>query len=64
MDKFAKQVEQTKEDHWYKWLENANSNELWNVNRFLQKSPTDFGKESVPALQKKDGTIAKLTSVK
>ncbi|CCA76397.1 hypothetical protein PIIN_10390 [Serendipita indica DSM 11827] len=46
-----KTVRNSKEEHWWRWIENANSGDLWNINRFQGQSSSDGSKERIPPLK-------------
>ena len=53
---FAKAIEDAKATHWQEWIENISGNDVWKVNKYMNASPTDFGCQRIPHLNRPGGT--------
>lgn len=53
-NKYAEAIKQTKRDHWFNWLENISSEEIWIANKYLNSDPSDGSPSRIPTLNLKN----------
>ena len=53
---FAKEIDDAKSTHWREWIEQVKGDDVWKVNKYMNASPTDFGCQRIPHLNRPDGT--------
>lgn len=54
--KFSHCVEDSKKKHWSKWLENANTNDIYTSNKYINGELMDFSNTCIPTLKMTDTT--------
>ena len=52
--KYAAEIVKAKTEHWNNFLENAEGNEVWMVNKYLSNPTGDGGQTRIPTLKVKD----------
>jgi hypothetical protein len=61
---YAEEIMSTKQQHWLKWLEDIEVNDLWTANRYISSEPSDGGKTHIPTLMLigPDNMVSKATT--
>ncbi|GBE84337.1 hypothetical protein SCP_0603150 [Sparassis crispa] len=52
---YVDRIRTAKRDHWEAWLESADSDSVWTINKFTQAGPTDGGRTWIPPLMPTNG---------
>ncbi|GBE89552.1 RNA-directed DNA polymerase from mobile element jockey [Sparassis crispa] len=52
-NRYGDEIKSAKQDHWEAWLESADPDSIWTINRFTAAGPSDGSRPRVPSL--KDG---------
>ncbi len=47
---YAKQIENTKNNHWNEFISNATDTSIWNIHNYISKDATDGGRSQIPTL--------------
>ncbi|GBE90127.1 RNA-directed DNA polymerase from mobile element jockey [Sparassis crispa] len=50
-NRYGEEIKTAKQDHWEVWLESADPDSIWTINRFTSAGPTDGSRPRVPPLR-------------
>ncbi|GBE85933.1 hypothetical protein SCP_0804570 [Sparassis crispa] len=50
-NRYGEEIKSAKQDHWEAWLESADSESIWTIDRFTSAGPTDGSRLRVPPLR-------------